>query len=356
MEAKRERKWLVRGLYAGAAAHLVVGLALPWLADSAALDWYHAWLGAPSARPQQAWWLALFGPTIQCVGLWMLALVWFGEQRREPAAWLWLAAGLLLWGPQDMLVSLRAAVWPNVWIDAATMALLLPALWRLYRIDAAGRHAAEAEAVAGEGELFRKVLGSEWSKLHPDIQLRFASNPAPGQPLLYHGSLAELRASRFGKLLGFASRPFIGGALIPHDDRDFPVDIQVYGKPGLPHIYKQRIYMLNGRKPVRFTSYMAESEDGEVLEYVGLGLGMKLRLHVAEGNLHFTSDGYFWDILGWRIPLPGVLTPGKTYLRHCNEAANRFNIRIEIRHAWFGTTFVQAGVFQQRRAAAKVAA
>lgn len=352
-----ERKWLLRWLYASAVLHLAVGLALPWVAAAPALDWYHAVLGPEAQHARQAWWLALFGPTIQCVGLWMLALVWFGDTRREPAAWLWIGAGLLLWGPQDIMVSLRAEVWPNVWLDLATLALLLPAVWRLYVLDRrAADGASQAGPMAGEGELFRKVLGPEWGKLHPDIQRRFAKNPQPGQALLYDGRLSELRASRIGKLIGFISKPFIQGALIPYDDSGFPVDIQVYGKPGSAHIYKQRIYMLNGRKPIRFTSYMAESESGEVLEYVGLGLGMKLKLHVADGNLHFTSDGYFWDMLGWRIPLPGVLTPGKTYLRHCNEAPNRFNIRIEIRHLLFGTTFVQAGVFQEKCAAEKEAA
>lgn len=347
-----ERKWLVRCLYASAVLHLLAGLALPWVADAAALSWYHAVLGPTEQHARQAWWLALFGPTIQCVGLWMLALVWFGDTRREPAAWLWTGAGLLLWGPQDIMVSLRAAVWPNVWLDLATLAVLLPATWRLYRLDRAGAAAAASAAgVVGEGELFRKILGPEWQRLHPDIQRRFASNPMPGKPLLYHGTLSELRASRLGKLIGYLSKPFIQGALIPYDDSSCPVDIQVYGKPASTHIFKQRIYRLHGRRPIQFTSYMAESERGEVLEYVGLGLGMKLKLHVADGNLHFTSDGYFWDMLGWRIPLPGVLTPGTTYLRHCNEAPNRFNIRIEIRHVLFGTTFVQAGVFQEGLAA-----
>lgn len=351
-----ERKWLVRWMYASAVLHLVVGLALPWIAGAELLRPYFDRLGPADTHAQHAWWMALFGPTIQCVGLWMLALTWFGDQRREAAAWLWIAAGLLLWGPQDIMVSLRADVWPNVWIDVATLALLLPAAWRLYLLDHTTADAAQAAPVAGEGELFRKVLGAEWNKLHPDIQRRFAKNPAPGKPLQYYGTLGELRASRFGKLLATASMPFIKGALIPYDDSGFPVDIQVYGKAGSPHIFKQRIYRLNGRKPIQFTSYMAESEGGEVLEYVGLGLGMKLKLHAIDGDLHFTSDGYFWDLLGWRIPLPGLLTPGKTYLRHCNEAPNRFNIRIEIRHAVFGTTFVQAGVFQEGQAAHKEAA
>lgn len=198
-----------------------------------------------------------------------------------------------------------------------------------------------------EGELFKKILGPQWRLLHPDIQARFDKNPLPGKPLRYQGRLSELTCSRLGRLLGYLSMPFIKGALMPYTDAEFPVDIEVYSKPNCASIFKQRIYRLNRRRPVMFTSFMAESEKGEVLEYVGMGLGMKLLLSIREGNLHFESDGYFWDVLGIRIPLPGLITPGKTYLCHRNNSANQFDIRIEIRHPLFGTTFTQAGVFRE---------
>ncbi|MDR7048173.1 hypothetical protein J2X54_000608 [Duganella sp. 3397] len=198
-----------------------------------------------------------------------------------------------------------------------------------------------------EGELFKKILGPQWRLLHPDIQARFDKNPLPGKPLRYQGRLSELTCSRLGRVLGYLSMPFIKGALMPYTDADFPVDIEVYSKPNCASIFKQRIYRLNRRRPVMFTSFMAESEKGEVLEYVGMGLGMKLLLSIREGNLHFESDGYFWDVLGIRIPLPGLITPGKTYLCHRNNSANQFDIRIEIRHPLFGTTFTQAGVFRE---------
>jgi Domain of unknown function (DUF4166) len=198
-----------------------------------------------------------------------------------------------------------------------------------------------------EGELFKKILGKEWKKLHPDIQTRFGRNPALNRPLYYTGYLSQLTCSTFGKILGYLSLPIIKGALIPFNDFDFPVDIQVYSKPNNPSIFKQRIYHLHGRKPIQFTSYMRESDKGEVLEYVGMGLGMKLILHVQDGNLHFTSNGYFWQFLGWRIPLPDLLTPGKTYLSHCNDNPGQFNIHIEIKHILFGTSFTQIGVFQE---------
>jgi hypothetical protein len=202
-------------------------------------------------------------------------------------------------------------------------------------------------SIPSEGELFKKILGPEWRRLHPDIQARFDRNPLPGKPIDYTGEMSELSCSRLGKLLGYLTMPMIKGALLPFNDKDFPVDIQVYSKENCASIFKQRIYRLHGRKPVQFTSFMSESSKGEVLEYVGMGLGMKLLLDVRDGNLHFESDGYFWELFGFRIPLPSLITPGKTFLCHRNNSANQFDIRIEIRHALFGTTFTQAGVFRE---------
>jgi hypothetical protein len=198
-----------------------------------------------------------------------------------------------------------------------------------------------------EGRLFKKILGSEWNQLHPDIQERFGHNPQPDRPLYYTGHLSELSCSKFGKFLGYLTLPFLKGALLPFHDANFPVDIEVYSKPNNPSIFKQRIYHLHGRKSIQFTSYMQEGSSGEVLEYVGMGLGMKLLLHVRDGDLYFTSDGYFLQIFNWRIPMPDLLTPGVVHLSHCNEDAGQFRIRIEIKHFLFGTSYIQAGVFHQ---------
>lgn len=139
------RTWMVRWLLAAAAAHVLVGALLPWAADAPALDGYHRGVeaafwpdGTPAqARALQAWWLALFGPTLQVMGLWMLALVHLAGRLRQPSTWLWLAGGLLVWAPQDVMISLRAACWPHVWTDAAALVLMLPPLLWLWRHDRA---------------------------------------------------------------------------------------------------------------------------------------------------------------------------------------------------------------------------
>ena len=116
---------------------------MPLLGSAAFFDGYHHgitsafWNGtAPAqARDLQVWWVAIFGPTIQVTGLWMAVLVWHADRQRSAALWRWLIAGLLLWAPQDMLISLRAQCWANVWTDVAALALMLPPLLWLQRHD-----------------------------------------------------------------------------------------------------------------------------------------------------------------------------------------------------------------------------
>lgn len=143
------RTWLVRWMYAAALAHFVVGVLLPWLGNGALFDGYHqdvehAFWGAlvpAAARAQQVWWLALFGATVQCTALWMGALVRLGDTQKNASAWGWLIAGLLVWAPQDMLISWQAGVWVHVWADSFALASMLPPLVWLYLLDRKARDA-----------------------------------------------------------------------------------------------------------------------------------------------------------------------------------------------------------------------
>ncbi len=137
------RVWTVRWLYAVAAGHLLVGALLPWVAAAPVFDAYHGGIesafwqaGAPfEARGLQTWWIALFGPTVQLMALFMAALIRLADRLRQPQVWLWVAAGLLVWAPQDILVSLRAAAWGHVWIDLFAVTILVPPLLWLWRYD-----------------------------------------------------------------------------------------------------------------------------------------------------------------------------------------------------------------------------
>ncbi|MFC4158728.1 hypothetical protein [Chitinimonas lacunae] len=137
------RRYAVSCLWLAGLGHIVGGLVLTFGVDSGLFDWYHHdvlsrfWSGPPpsEALAQQRWMVALFGPTIENIGVWLLALSHWGGSQRNPAAWLWLLAGIALWAIQDIAVSLRVGYYPHLWLDlAACAALALPTLW-LWRHD-----------------------------------------------------------------------------------------------------------------------------------------------------------------------------------------------------------------------------
>lgn len=130
-------------LYTAAIAHSVVGLLLTWVPDLLLPKHYlqhidAAFLqgAAPAlAHAQQQWWIRLFGATIQSLGLWMLALVYFGHRYRAVSAWKFLLLGLVLWAPQDIALSLQRSVWLHVWNDLAAVTGMAPPLIWLWRYD-----------------------------------------------------------------------------------------------------------------------------------------------------------------------------------------------------------------------------
>ncbi|MES2299831.1 MAG: cell division protein [Pseudomonadota bacterium] len=142
--AHDSRWWVIRWVYAAIVGHLVLALALPWIAASPMFDGYHriveqAFWGhvhAPqAARAQQIWWIGLFGPTVQSAAVWMGALAYFGERQRSTFAWAALIVGIAVWAPQDLVMSLHANCWPNALIDAFAVVLLVPPLTWLYIYD-----------------------------------------------------------------------------------------------------------------------------------------------------------------------------------------------------------------------------
>jgi hypothetical protein len=144
---KREtlRTWAVRVTYASIAVHLIAGALLPLIVNSPLLEGYHrgietAFWGVdipPASRALQTWWISLFGPTVQAAAVWMGALAWMGDRQRNAFAWGALIAGIVLWAPQDMAISLRANCWNHVWLDCVALAGMLPPLCYLFFIDRA---------------------------------------------------------------------------------------------------------------------------------------------------------------------------------------------------------------------------
>lgn len=192
-------------------------------------------------------------------------------------------------------------------------------------------------------------LGENWDKLHPAIRTRFNREPAAGEEIVYEGVMHTVRRSLAGRLFAELTR-MIGNPLTPFQGTDVPMTVTLYKIPGKHGVFWRRTYHFSDRKPYTVTSVKCESKQGEMLECVGGGFGMKLHVFAEEEKLHFTSTRYFWTFLQYRIPLPHLVTPGETRVIHEDLGGGDFRFTISMRHPLLGETFFQDGVFRLQQA------
>lgn len=195
-----------------------------------------------------------------------------------------------------------------------------------------------------EGQLFRDELGKSWESLAENIRKRFDHDPLPGQTVSYIGVMSRVECSWFGKALAWLVQHT--GALMPMEGVDIPVEIAVWTEPGSKAVFKRREYIFPGRKPFVFRSQMLRDKKGRLVEHVGGGFGMYIRVREVDHNLHFEDDGYFVEHFGLRVPIPRIFGPGTVRLRHEDVAADEFAITIEIIHSLFGPMYFQRGLFR----------
>ena len=193
---------------------------------------------------------------------------------------------------------------------------------------------------------FRRLLGdAAWHRLHPAVRARFAVKPAPGEVLIFTGTMGVVRRSWFGWLMAQICR-LVGTPLVSHQGRNVPAHVRVSSGPGGGIIWERR-YTFDGTKPVTVRSTKRPDPPTGLLECVGYGLGMRLRLFERDGALHFVSVGYCLDIGRRRVDIPDLLTPGEAHVVHKDEGAGWFRFTLRFRHRWFGETCYQEGVFRQ---------
>lgn len=207
-----------------------------------------------------------------------------------------------------------------------------------------------APAPSHDGEthetVFRRLLGPvAWRRLSPRVRERFAHHPTAARPTLYDGAMTDVRRSGAGAVLAHLCR-LIGTPLAPFAGRDVPVRVKVYDD-GHGGVVWKRVYAFPHRRPITVASTKKADVRAGLVECVGAGFGMTLDVYEQDAALHFKSRAYFWQIGGWRIPLPRLLTPGVTHVVHSDVGHGWFRFAMRIVHPVLGETFFQDGVFHE---------
>lgn len=194
-------------------------------------------------------------------------------------------------------------------------------------------------------EIARAMGPIGWRRLDPAIRRRFGKLSAHSGRVTYHGAMRHVRCSGAGMLLAQFSR-LIGTPLAPYRGRDIKTSVLVYPDAKRGGLVWDRRYAFPGKATVSVRSTKLLDANDRLLECVGGGFGMVLRVFEADGALHFMSQRYFWDFFGLRIYLPDFLTPGQAHVVHTDLGGGLFRFQITICHRQLGETFFQVGEFR----------
>lgn len=188
------------------------------------------------------------------------------------------------------------------------------------------------------------VGGGGWQSLKWGIRKRFDDMAAHPRLVRYMGTM-KVRRSKIGWIFAFICKLF-GSPLARYQGSDVPVAVNVFPVAS-GGICWQRVYDFRHKGKVTVQSVKIVDEKRGLLECVGRGLGMRLRVFERDGALHFKSSRYFLDIFGFHMPIPLLMTPGKIHVEQIDESDNFFRFRLAFDHPWFGRTFFQDGVFTE---------
>lgn len=191
---------------------------------------------------------------------------------------------------------------------------------------------------------FRALVGrAAWFQLPAPVRARFERGAHANGPVFYPGVM-QVHASPLGRLVAEVCR-LIGTPLAPGVGDEVPVNVEVRETPdgGIEWL---RTYRFKGRAPVEVGSCKRMSIEGELLEVVRGGLGMRSAVTVENHALHFRSESYFFETPGGRIPIPLWFTPGRAHVEHAHVTDEVFRFTMRFVHPLFGETFFQTGLFR----------
>jgi hypothetical protein len=197
---------------------------------------------------------------------------------------------------------------------------------------------------------FRRLLGDEaWSQLPQAVRARFSKRVAGGRTVVYAGEIVECRMSRCGWLLAQACR-LVGAPLPLSRDAFVPAAVSVTeDEPSGGQIWT-RLYGRRRGFPQAIHSAKRFAGPTGLEEYIGRGLGIALRVEVANAALHFLSDHYFLRIGRLRLRLPRVLAPGRMRVSHVGCGGGWFAFVLLLEHPLLGRLIRQTALFQERGA------
>ncbi len=197
--------------------------------------------------------------------------------------------------------------------------------------------------------IYERALGSDFGRLHPQIQRRFGFASGDGIASIGRGVMDEVWKGRFYTI------PFLYAGtwrriMFPETGRNVPFTIENYAFVddfGRETVSWIRTFETSRTR--RFDAYMVYSATrGRIVDYLGshehLAVDIDLRVDDEGGlNLRSGSQRFYEGLLGFRFPLAfsGIADVREWY----DDRERLFRISVDVRNRLWGRLFGYRGRF-----------
>lgn len=219
------------------------------------------------------------------------------------------------------------------------------AVWQYFTNEASIKKSSKA-CIKDNYPDFKRLVGEKgWNNLVPAIRDRFSQSHSKSDAVHYTGMMLKVRCNLTGWCLAQLCR-VVGTPLTPYSGKDVPTIVRVYENRDNTGTVWEREYFFPNRKPLIIRSTKMLDRDEILLESVDGGIRMRLKVFEEQGRLVFLSTSYFIKVLGMRICIPSLFTPGVTRVEHIDEGNDFFRFILSMNHPYLGEMFYQEGVFR----------
>ncbi len=184
--------------------------------------------------------------------------------------------------------------------------------------------------------LMQRALGAEWEQLPPTLQRHYQHSD--------NVDVGSLNISYPKYMQPYLSLLRLLGALINRRGNNIPTTVSKRMK-GNTQYWERTIRFPDG-KSVLFKSRWEYAGGNELIEYVNPILGLRMAVHVAAEQLHYTGRHFVLRLGSLLIPIPEWLVLGHTTIMERAIDENHFAMDFRLQHPWFGELFRYAGEFR----------
>jgi hypothetical protein len=193
---------------------------------------------------------------------------------------------------------------------------------------------------------FKPIFGKMWDDVPPVIRARYAPRPFSDDCVTAEGTM-DVEFGWFIKMFSPLLRMF--GALVPHQGKNIPTTVRFHSEPDSSAFCFDRVFSFPEKGQHHFRSKMFHMGEHTVIEYMKLGLGLKLTYkYDGKDTVSLKYAGYVWRICGKLIPIPLKYIFGEGYGEEIAITDDEFKMRAGVKHFLLGTVFKYKGHFKMK--------